>query len=246
MLDCFSENAMDKKAAEDSPWGALEKLREWDPKGVDLLLRTGTNPWNSGVLPPKEIELLCLALCASITSLHEAGTRRHIRRALDAGATRDEIVLLFKCAAIPALHSMSLGAPVLVEEMKTAGVKATGGPKPDTPSCDALRAMGQWNTAFDPFLELAPGWTEDYFAFAAGSIYQSGIFTPRFIELISIAVDASVTHMYVPGVRRHIKGALKAGATPEEIVTVLQLCVSMGMQACTQGIAILAEELERR
>jgi len=229
---------MGRKAAEDSPWGALDKLREWDPKGTDLLLRTGTNPWTSGLLPPKEIELLCLALYASITSLHEAGTRRHVRRALDAGATRDEIVLLFKCAA--------LGAPILVEEMKAAGVRATGGPKPDTPSCDALRAIGQWNTAFDPFLELAPGWTEDYFAFAVGSIYQSGLFTPRFIELISIAVDASVTHMYAPGVHRHIKGALKAGATPEEIMTVLQLCVSMGMQACAQGVPILAEELERR
>ena len=50
------------------------------------------------------------------------------------------------------------------------------------------------------------------------------------MELISIAFDASITHMYAPGTRRHIKGALKAGATPEEIMAVLQLCVSMGVQ----------------
>jgi alkylhydroperoxidase/carboxymuconolactone decarboxylase family protein YurZ len=179
-------------------------------EGVDLLFRAGTNPWNSGVLPRKEVQLLCLALHVACTNLDAAGTRRHVRGALDAGATRDEIILVFKSAAVLALHSFSLGAPILLEEMAVAGVTAAGGPKPDTPSCDALRAMGQWNTAFDPFLELAPSWTEDYFAFAVGSVYQSGVFTPRFIELISIALDASVTHMYAPGVRRHIKGALKA------------------------------------
>ena len=65
------------------------------------------------------------------------------------------------------------------------------------------------------------------------------------MELISIALDASVTHMYAPGTRRHIKGALEAGATPEEIMTVLQICVSIGVQTCAQGVPILAEELER-
>jgi hypothetical protein len=37
------------------PWGSsLDKLREWDPKGAEVLLRVGTNPWTSGVLPRKE------------------------------------------------------------------------------------------------------------------------------------------------------------------------------------------------
>ena len=48
-----------------------------------------------------------------------------------------------------------------------------------------------------------------------------------------------------PGTRRHIQAALKAGATPEEIVTVLQICVSLGVEACAKGVPILAEELER-
>ncbi len=29
-------------------------------------------------------------------------------------------------------------------------------------------------------------------------------------------------------------------------MTVLQLCVSMGLQACAKGVPILAEELERK
>jgi alkylhydroperoxidase/carboxymuconolactone decarboxylase family protein YurZ len=228
-----------------NPWSSsLDKLKEWDPEGAELLLRVGTNPWNSGVLPRKEVELIALALYCACTNLDEVGTRRQIRAALEAGATRDEVLLVLKCGAGLAIHSCSLGAPILLEEMKAAGVKAASGPKPETPACDAMRAMGQWNTAWDPFYELSPLWTDQFFALGA-SIYKGGVFTPKFMELISIAFDASITHMYAPGTRRHIKGALEAGATPEEIMAVLQLCVSMGVQACARGVPILAEELER-
>jgi alkylhydroperoxidase/carboxymuconolactone decarboxylase family protein YurZ len=228
------------------PWdAAVTQLREWDPKGTESLLRVGTNPWTSGVLPRKEVELIALALCSGCTNLDETGTRRQIRAALDAGATRDEIILAIKCGVGTAVHSCSLGAPILLEEMQAAGVKAAGGAKPATPACDAMRAIGQWNTAWDPFYELSPAWTDEFFAFGA-SIYKSGIFPPRFMELISVALDAFVTHMYAPGVRRHIKAALKAGATPEEIMAVLHICVAVGVRTSSMGVAILAEELGRK
>jgi alkylhydroperoxidase/carboxymuconolactone decarboxylase family protein YurZ len=51
--------------------------------------------------------------------------------------------------------------------------------------------------------------------------------------------------MYALGTRRHTKEALQAGATPEEIMTALQICVSMGIQACAMGVPILEEELKR-
>jgi hypothetical protein len=46
--------------------------------------------------------------------------------------------------------------------------------------------------------------------------------------------------MYAPGTRHHIKGALWAGATMEEIMEVLTLCVVQGVQACNFGVPILA------
>jgi alkylhydroperoxidase/carboxymuconolactone decarboxylase family protein YurZ len=106
-----------------------------------------------------------------------------------------------------------------------------------------MRTIGQWNTAWDPFFELDPVWTDQFFAVATG-VYQGGVLSAKDIELLSIAFDASVTHMYAPGTRRHIQGALKAGATMEEIMEVLKLCVAMGVQACTKGVPILAEELK--
>jgi len=40
-----------------------------------------TNPWTSGILPRKTIELICIAVNAACTNLNEDGTRRHIRAA---------------------------------------------------------------------------------------------------------------------------------------------------------------------
>ena len=77
------------------------------------------------------------------------------------------------------------------------------------------------------------------------AMYSSGVITPKLIELLSIACDASFTHMYAPGTRRHIKAALKLGATMEEIMEVLKLCVVQGAQACNMGVPILAEEIAR-
>jgi alkylhydroperoxidase/carboxymuconolactone decarboxylase family protein YurZ len=108
-----------------------------------------------------------------------------------------------------------------------------------------MRSIGQWNVAWDPFFALDPGWTDAFMATGAG-IYASGLLSAKEVELLSIAFDASYTHMYAPGTRRHIKGALAAGATIEEINEVLKLCVVQGVQALNLGVPILAEELARR
>ncbi len=38
-----------------NPWGSsLDKLKEWDPKGAELLLQVGTNPWTSMAFCPEK------------------------------------------------------------------------------------------------------------------------------------------------------------------------------------------------
>ena len=87
-------------------------------------------------------------------------------------------------------------------------------------------------------------WTDQFFAIGVG-IYQAGTLSARDVELLSIAFDASITHMYAPGTRRHIKGALKLGASMEEIMEVLKLCVAAGPEVWQMAVPILAEELAR-
>jgi alkylhydroperoxidase/carboxymuconolactone decarboxylase family protein YurZ len=221
-------------------------LDAWDPQWAATCRRMSTNPWTSNVLPRKTVELIGIALNAACTNLNPDGTRRHIRAALRAGASRDEILMVLKIASLLSIHSCSLGAPILLEEAKAAGARppAWSGPPPSAPACDRLRDLGQWNDAWNPFFELDPVWTDEFMAAGIG-IYASGTMEPKLVELLSIAFDASYTHMYAPGTRRHIRNALQAGATMAEIMDVLKLCVVQGVQACNLGVPILADELER-
>jgi alkylhydroperoxidase/carboxymuconolactone decarboxylase family protein YurZ len=234
-------------ARETGPWDKdLAQLRDWDPEWARTCVKMSTNPWTSGILPLKTIELIGVAMNAACTNLNQEGTRRHIRAALKAGASHEEILMVLKMASLLAIHSCRLGAPILLEEAKAAGVKPaerSKGTQP-TPACDKIRALGQWNDAWDPFFDLDPVWTDQFMATGAG-IYGSGLMTPKLVELLSIAFDASYTHMYAPGTRRHIKAALKLGATMEEIMEVLKLCVIQGVQACNLGVPILAEEIAK-
>jgi alkylhydroperoxidase/carboxymuconolactone decarboxylase family protein YurZ len=223
---------------------AVEHLQEWDPPFAQLLGKMTANPWSSGILPRKTVELVGLAVNAACTNLNSDGMRQHIRGALDAGATRDEILMVLKMASLLSIHTCSLAAPILLEEAQAAGVKPTLKTPGATPVCDKMKAVGQWNTAWDPFFQLDPVWTEQFIA-AGAPVYIGGVLPPKLAELLSIAFDASITHMYAPGTRRHIKAALKQGATMEEIMEVLKICVAEGVQACNLGVPILAEELAR-
>ena len=240
-----ADKATASNGSSTGPWNdnAIDRILEWEPAWGEKFKAMSEEPWTNGVLPRKEIELISLAVNAACTNQSEDGTRRHIRGALDAGASRDEVMMIIKIASLLSIHTASLGAPILLEEAKAAGVKLTP-KKAATPVCSGMQAAGQWNNAWDEFFEIDPAWTEAIIA-ASLPIYISGVLTPKLAELLSIAVDASITHMYAPGTRRHIQTALKLGATVEEIMEVLKICVSAGMQASNLSVPILAEELER-
>src|SRR5271169_4233078 len=164
-------------------------------------MNMSTNPWTSGVLPRKTVELISVALNLACTSLNADGTRRHIRAALDAGATREEILMVFKLASVMSIHSCTLGASILLEEATMGLLDAASDERekrlknPEfTPNCDKTRAAGQWNQAWDPFSELAPVWTEEFVA-AEIMIYTSGVMPPKLIELLSIAFDVLHPHV---------------------------------------------------
>lgn len=231
---------------EAGPWepSVLDTLEQWDPAWSVAVREMTANPW-TGALDRKTVELISVALNAACTNLNPDGTRRHVRAALTAGATRDEILQVLKMASVLAIHSCSLGAPILLEESDAVGLASfRDSTQFPTPACDKMRAAGQWNDAWNPFFQLDPVWTEEFMATGV-AIYGSGVMSPKLVELLSIAFDASFTHMYAPGTRRHIKSALKLGCSLEEVMDVLKLCVAQGVQSCNMGIPIVEEELAK-
>ena len=115
-------------------------------------------------------------------------------------------------------------------------------PAPIAPVCDQMRKSGNWNPNWEPFATLDPEWTEKFMSMAISPMV-SGVLDAKTVEFLAIAVDASCTHMYGPGVRRHISKALDLGATREEIAAVLQCVSVLGIHTMSLGAPILLEEL---
>ena len=113
---------------------------------------------------------------------------------------------------------------------------------PATPVTDRLRASGNFNPAWKEMAELDPVWLEKFLDMGIKPMV-SGVLDPKTLEFLAIAVDASCTHLYAPGVRRHIRKALELGATREEILAVLQCVAVLGIHSCALGVPILVEEL---
>lgn len=114
-----------------------------------------------------------------------------------------------------------------------------------TPVTNRLKASGNWNAAWDAFAGFDPEWTEKFVDMGVTPLAR-GVLDPKTWELIAIAVDASCTHLYAPGVRRHIRKALELGVTKEQILAVLQSVAVLGIHSMSLGAPILAEEIERR
>lgn len=110
------------------------------------------------------------------------------------------------------------------------------------PATEEHRRRGDWNPLWDTFHALDPDFLEAYLVFR--SVPQAkGPLPQKTKELILIAINAATTHLYGPGVRRHIQNALRAGATKEEILEAIQLTTVMGIHACNLAIPILLEEI---
>lgn len=240
-----------EETAETGFWSAaMVQLRDWDPNWAETYLKMVSNPWSSEVLPRKLVELIGVALNAGTISLNTGGMRRHMRAALQAGATREQILLVLKMASVMSFDSCMLAAPILLAEASAGELDAAGEARAKrhnnqeqaTPAIEKMKAIGRWDVAWDPIYDLAPAWTEQFMATAI-SIHAGGVLPAKDIQLLAIAFEAPYTDIYTPSTRRHIRNALRAGATVEEIVEVLKLCVIQSVEACNLGIPILEEEL---
>ncbi|TFZ04462.1 carboxymuconolactone decarboxylase family protein [Ramlibacter rhizophilus] len=115
------------------------------------------------------------------------------------------------------------------------------------PAADAERVKaffiaerGYWRPWAETMLGVSPAFLEQYARYA-GYPARTGPLTPRMVELIYVALDASSAHLYEPGLHTHLKRALEVGVTPAEIFDVLHLVAVQGVASVCQATDILAE-----
>jgi alkylhydroperoxidase/carboxymuconolactone decarboxylase family protein YurZ len=75
-------------------------------------------------------------------------------------------------------------------------------------------------------------------------IWTSEHLEPKLKEFIYIAIDVTVTHLYEPGLRLHIKNALARGATVQEIAEVISFVSTSGLATLSMGLPLIVEEAQ--
>jgi alkylhydroperoxidase/carboxymuconolactone decarboxylase family protein YurZ len=106
-----------------------------------------------------------------------------------------------------------------------------------------IEKHGYWSPAWQGMLDLDPTFFSAYLGLADAPL-QSGPLEPKVRELLLIAINASTTLQYAPGVRTHVKNAIAHGASAAEIMEVLQIISVVGIHSCECAVPILLEELE--
>jgi alkylhydroperoxidase/carboxymuconolactone decarboxylase family protein YurZ len=103
-----------------------------------------------------------------------------------------------------------------------------------------IAARGYWRPWTDAMLRANPGFIAHYAAYA-GHPASTGPLTPRMVELIYVALDASATHLYEAGLATHLRMAREAGATDADVFDVLHLVTLQGLSAVLQAADLLYE-----
>lgn len=106
------------------------------------------------------------------------------------------------------------------------------------------QASKDWNPIWEQLADFDPEFLEAYLTFRSVP-HRNGPLPKKVKELIMIAINAATTHLYAPGVRRHMQNAIREGATQEEILETIQLTTVMGIHSCNLAVPILAEEFAK-
>lgn len=224
-------------------WEGVLRL---DPEFLKAYLDFSAVPWRKNHLDDKVKEFIYIAIDANATHLYLPGVRQHIRAALRLGATPQEIMEVLELAATLGIHAMNVGVPILCEVLAERGLRTEAAPlteEQERVKAEFTRTRGYWHAFWDEMLELDPEIFAAYTEFSSVP-WRSGTLEPKVKEFIYIAFDTAATHLYVKGLKLHIENALDHGATPQEILEVMEIASVLGIHGVTEAAPILLEEMD--
>lgn len=223
-----------------------DRLRELDPEFLARYEEMASHPMRDGPLDPMTVELVALASHAACTTLYEPGIRRHVGRAFDEGATVEEVMDVIEMISAIGVHAVTEGVPILVDE---AGLPEDFSEaeleEQDRYQAEFEEERGYWDELWDQVLQMDHEYFKHYLNYSAHP-FKTGPLDPMVREFVIIAADASTNHLYLPGLRIHIKNALGHGATREQVMAVIEIASVIGVNTVTGSLPIVLEEAADR
>ncbi len=101
---------------------------------------------------------------------------------------------------------------------------------------DAFKAKrGYWSDDWQFILEHDPDFFEGYLNLSSYA-WERGTLSPKVREFLYIVTVAAVTHIFPPGLHQHMRNAIGHGATEDELLTVLEIAATVGVQTFLLGV----------
>ncbi len=171
--------------------------------------------------------------------------------ALAFGATADELMEVLELISTIGIHTSNVGVPVLLEVLEEEGLRErprTARRKARARSKESVRrriaATGiPRGQACSNSIRICSR-RMSHFRRCHGAPACS---SPKIKEFMYCAFDASsTTHLYVPGLKLHMRNALRYGATAEELMELLEIVSATGIHGAELGAPLLEAALAKR
>jgi len=223
----------------------LETVLRHDSEFTAHLHDVATHSQRRGSLPPKVREFVYVGVLCMPPNFDEAELRRHVRCALDHGATFEELLSLFKLMSAIGSHSFVEGAPLLVDSAGEPALDDDDRAQLEAIKEEFVEKRGYWDEEmWGDVARLDIEWFVDYLDMTNRLANDLEI-EPKYVELIATAADSSLAHTFEMGLRNHLENALEFGVSVDEVVEIFEIMASMSLSTINQGVPILVEEAER-
>jgi len=220
-----------------------ESILRMDCEFLNAYLHLSAVPLRHNHLENKVKEFIYIAVNASSTHLFSPGIQMHLKAAIEFGASRGELMEVLELTSTVGIHASNVGVPILLEVLNEEGLVPSAA-APDERR-EALKQhfiedQGYWDVSWDALLNLDPDFFEAYAKFSAIP-WQAGRLKPKVKELVLCALAAAATHLYKPGIKTHMRNAIRHGATQGEVMEMLDIVSVIGIHGALVGVPMLEE-----
>lgn len=219
-----------------------------EPDFHEKLCALGDVTRRRGALTAIEHALIGVAIFGNPTSFSSDSLREWSARALEAGATRDQILGALKLASVLGVHSLTVGVPAVADVLRDTGIDASGTDLDDRRralKAEFERRRGYWHDSWDDLLRLNPDMFEAYLSYSAYVADQEAL-EPGLRELIYVAIDAVATHLYVPGIQLHARNAIELGVPLDKIMSALEVASLLMPATYSAAASVITEVVQER
>ncbi|MCU1483013.1 MAG: Carboxymuconolactone decarboxylase [Subtercola sp.] len=223
---------------------AVDELYELDPEFVAASEALFGHPHRHSVLAPKVRSLVVLAIETVIPIGDDTRVGLAVRQAVDDGASVNELLCVLEISCSIGLHTISVGLPILLEEMQKLGLEL---PPDDDERRRELRRYIETegprprplNSIYAAILQIDPEYFKARIDFIDLPWTRAGVLDHEVKHLLSIAIDAVSPQHYADGLRKHTHDALAIGVQPAAILEVLELASVTGLRSFDATVPIL-------